>query len=176
MSDIYWGAKAFKALYVSSNILKDIRRLTGSQWRSIKTGVILSYLRVRKTTRPAALWTRWSLSIKYCGSPANNELQLSSLVVINTWNNVSVSFRERQFLILDRLRIRQKATLQIWLTCCLRSIKLSKITPMFLAFTDFPTLTPAIVISSIGGHGQCLTCITKNFSRLSYSLLHTIQA
>ena len=41
---------------------------------------------------------------------------------------------------------------------------------MFLAFTDFSTLTPAIVISSIGGHGQCLTCITKNFfSRLSYS-------
>ena len=48
--------------------------------------------------------------------------------------------------------------------------------PYVSAFTDFPTLTPAIVISSIGGHGQCLTCITKNFSRLSYSLLHTIQA
>ena len=161
MSDIYWGAKAFKALYVSSNILKDIRCLAGSQWRSIKTGVmILSHLQVRETKRPAALWTRWSLSIKVCGSSANSELELSSLVVMNAWTNVSVSFRERQFLILDRLRIWQKATLQIWLICCSRSIKLSKITPMFLAFTDFPILTPAIIISSVVGHGQYLACIT----------------
>ena len=134
MSDIYWGAKAFKALYVSSNILKDIRCLAGSQWRSIKTGVmILSYLQVRETKRPAALWTRWSLSIKVCGSSANSELQLSSLVVMNAWTNVSVSFRERQFLILDRLRIWQKATLQIWLICCSRSIKLSKITDPYVS-------------------------------------------
>ena len=53
-----------------------------------------------------------TLKVKYCGSLTNNDLQLSSLVVMNAWTNVSVSFRERQFLILDRLCLWQKAMLQ----------------------------------------------------------------
>ena len=50
--------------------------------------------------------------------------------------------------------------------------------PYVFSFYWLPTLTPVIVILSIGGHGQCLACITKNsvFSQSSFSLLHAIQA
>ena len=123
-------------------------------------------------------WTFWTLSNKYCGSSANNELQLSSLDVTNAWTNVSVSFWVRHFLILDKLRMRKKATLQIYWTWCSWFITSLNITPMFLADSVGTTLTSAILMSHIGGRGRCLACITKNsvLSRLSLSLLHAIHA
>ena len=48
-------------------------------------------MRVQETRRAAAFCIRWTLSNKYCGSSANNELQLSSLDVTKAWTNVSVS-------------------------------------------------------------------------------------
>ena len=50
-SRIYTGASPFKALHVSKKILKSILCFTGSQCRSMRTGVMWSYLRHLVMTR-----------------------------------------------------------------------------------------------------------------------------
>ena len=107
-----------------------MRCFTGSQWSSLRIGVMLSYFRVRETRCTAAFCTRWFLSSKYRGSPASSELQLSCLDDLKACTNVSISFSSRYFLILNKLLIWKKADLHIfsllrwrlllcfWLTIC----------------------------------------------------------
>ena len=98
------------------------------------------------------------------------------VLMLRAWTNVSVCFLVRHFLIWHKLRMRKKATLQIFWTWWSWLITLLKIAPMSLADSVETTLTSAILMSLIGGRGRCLACITKNWvlSRLSLSLLHAI--
>ena len=150
--------------------MKIIRCFTGSQWSSLRTGVIRSYLRVQELQLQHFI-SAYTLPNKYCGSSANNELKLSSLDVTWAWTKVSVSFWVRHFLILDKLRMWKKATLQIFWSWCSWFITSLNITSMFLADSVGTTRTPAILMLHVGGRGRCLAYITKNsvLSRLSLS-------
>ena len=137
---MFRGARGFRALKVNSNILKIMCCFTGSRWRSLRTGVNRSYLQVQGTRHAAAFCTCWTLSNKYCGSSASNELQLPSLVVTKAWTDVSV------------LRMWKKATLQKFWTSCLWFITSLNITPMFLADSVGTTLTPPIFLLMVGNY------------------------
>ena len=78
-SAMYEGAIPWRALYVKSRILYSTRLATGSQWSSLRIGVMCSPFFVLVTTLAAAFCILWSLPKCCLGTPNNNPLKLSSL-------------------------------------------------------------------------------------------------
>ena len=75
MSLMYNGDKLFKALYVSKAILYLILKLTGSQWISLKTGVILENLNTVSNIRATWFWIFCSFDNCDFGALDKTELQ-----------------------------------------------------------------------------------------------------
>ena len=72
---MWLGACLLSALNVIERILNLIRCSIGSQWRSLRRGVMWSYLLDLNTILTAQFNTRWSRCNKYLGTPYSNELQ-----------------------------------------------------------------------------------------------------
>ena len=59
MSEMYDGKMLDTVLYMFNAVLKTIRWLTGSQWRSMSRGVTWEYFGFRWISRAALFWSFW---------------------------------------------------------------------------------------------------------------------
>src|SRR4029434_7409663 len=117
MAENEFGARSFRALYVSRSTLKSILLLTGSQCREASTGVMCSYFVVLVSVRAAAFCISWRLFIELMLHPDRRALQQSSREVINAWISFSASWRDRTFLILAILRKWKNDVFEICFMC-----------------------------------------------------------
>ena len=101
----YWGARPWMHLYAVSAILYLILCSTGSQWRSLRTGVMWSYFLVFVTIRPAVFCAYCYFLISFFFTPDSKALQKSNFGVIKPCTKISVSESVRYFLIIRRFRI-----------------------------------------------------------------------
>ena len=63
------------AWYASTNVLNLMRAITGSQWRSVSSGVVCVYLGALNIRHAAAFWISCSGLMADAGRPGSRELQ-----------------------------------------------------------------------------------------------------
>ena len=67
------GAHPLTAWYASTNVLNFMRAITGSQWRSVSSGVVCVYLGTLNIRHAAAFWMSCSGLMADAGRPASRE-------------------------------------------------------------------------------------------------------
>ena len=104
-SEIQLGESPSWVLYTRQSTLYSTLQCTGSQWRSLRTGVMWSITLMGLTTSAAMFWTYCSLVTASSAIPVSRALLMSSRDVKKAWTILSQEFLSRNFLILPMFLI-----------------------------------------------------------------------
>ena len=146
-SETQLGASPCWVLCSRRSTLYWILQCTGSQWRSLRTGVMWSLTPMWVTTRAAMFWTFCSLVTASLAIPVSRPLLRSSHDVTKEWTILSQESLCRNLLILPTFLIWYSADWHTVFTWGTMVTLVSNTTPRSLtdvtgAMSESPTITP----------------------------------
>src|SRR4029434_5683864 len=124
-----------------------MRAATGSQWRSIRSGVMCALFGWLNTRRAAAFWIICSGFTTQAGRPVRRALQESRREFTKVCTSIWVAYWVRYGLILRMLNSAKRQDLETEAMCAVKVSWSSIMTPRFLAVLD-GTVLDALKLSN----------------------------